>query len=101
MSRLVSCGATRAKNTVEQGHQEYQKAPCFVSEFATYPFPIEGARNPRDVKAALAPEVDTWDNSTDATKHALQDFAAFHRGGICRDAVEVPIDLDGVLIAIG
>ncbi len=70
-----------------------------LSEVAQYKTEVEGGRNPRDIKVALAQEIVARFHSMQAAIDALTDFDHRARGGIPDDIPE--IELAGAPISIG
>ena len=70
-----------------------------LAEIAGFKSAVEGGRNPRDVKVALAQEIVARFHSQQAAEEALADFVNRSRGGIPDDIVDV--SLSGAPLGIG
>jgi len=70
-----------------------------MAEIARFKQEVEGGRNPRDIKVALAQEIVTRFHSAQAGEEALADFNKRAQGGIPDDIPEV--SLSGAPLGIG
>ena len=70
-----------------------------IAEIATFKAEVEGGRNPRDIKVALAQEIVARFHSQQAAEDALADFVNRSKGGIPDDIPEV--SLSGAPLGIG
>ena len=70
-----------------------------IAEIAGFKSAVEGGRNPRDVKVALAQEIVARFHSQQAAETALADFVNRSKGGIPDEIVEV--SLSGAPLGIG
>jgi tyrosyl-tRNA synthetase len=62
---------------------------------------IEGGRNPRDAKVALAQEIVARFHSAAAAEHALEEFEArFRRGAVPEDLADVSLPVPGDTLAL-
>ncbi|MBV5298815.1 MAG: tyrosine--tRNA ligase [Rhodoferax sp.] len=64
---------------------------------------VDGGRNPKDAKVALAKEITTRFHSAQAAQAAEQDFINRSKGGVPDDIAEInlPLGADGVAVGIG
>ena len=70
-----------------------------IAEIAAFKTEVEGGRNPRDIKVALAQEIVARFHSQQAAEDALADFVNRSKGGIPDDIPEV--SLSGAPLGIG
>ncbi|EOA04446.1 MULTISPECIES: tyrosine--tRNA ligase [Herbaspirillum] len=70
-----------------------------IAEIAAFKAEVEGGRNPRDIKVALAQEIVARFHSQQAAEDALADFVNRSKGGIPDDIPEV--SLSGAPLGIG
>ncbi|MBG7620257.1 tyrosine--tRNA ligase [Herbaspirillum sp. AP02] len=70
-----------------------------IAEIAAFKTEVEGDRNPRDIKVALAQEIVARFHSQQAAEDALADFVNRSKGGIPDDIPEV--SLSGAPLGIG
>lgn len=70
-----------------------------IAEIAAFKAEVEGGRNPRDIKVALAQEIVACFHSQQAAEDALADFVNRSKGGIPDDIPEV--SLSGAPLGIG
>jgi tyrosyl-tRNA synthetase len=70
-----------------------------IAEIAAFKAEVEGGRNPRDIKVALAQEIVARFHSQQAAEDALADFVNRSKGGIPDDIPEVA--LAGAPLGIG
>jgi len=70
-----------------------------ISDIAGYKAEVEGGKNPRDIKVALAQEIVARFHSQQAAEDALADFVNRSKGGIPDDVPEV--SLAGAPLGIG
>jgi tyrosyl-tRNA synthetase len=73
------------------------------AEIAALRAEVEGGRNPKDAKVALAKEITTRFHSAGAADSAEQDFINRSKGGVPDDITEIrlPLGVDGAPVGIG